>query len=180
MAEVIQPQHSDKPVILLDIDGVLRLASNGPDSFPDGYEGDARYRGIFGINPSHGDWIRKHQTHADFYYLTIHREHASQVIGEALQLPEFDWVPFDPRANRKPKPGEPYWRGVAASYFFPERPIAILDDEAGEQGRQWAEARVQTEAPTLLITPDRHKGLESAHIRQVEHWLGSVAAQSSI
>ncbi|MDB5170772.1 MAG: hypothetical protein JWO35_466 [Candidatus Saccharibacteria bacterium] len=152
MAAVEAPPISTRPAVLFDLHGTLLIRSR-----------------IF--VPAHGDWIRSLSEQADVYYISTHGPEAHEVFGKKLGLPEFDWIECKDYGPSY----EPTSRSLAIDALFPMRAVAWVDDFVEPREHAWADDRDQNHARTLLIQPNRHRGIQPHHMQQLTDWVGSVA-----
>jgi hypothetical protein len=188
MEAINSPQGGEKPVLLLDVDGVLIVVDEEiPDRCPSGYKGGPRSPHEF-YNPQHGEWIKELLPDVDLYWLTSHVQDAHGNIGQHLGLPEAPWVnfheferqqwreedekgfDFDAKSNNCNQA-----RRVAIETFFGEHTIIWVDDSLTPKDFQWGMQRQYDGAPTLLMKPDSAEGLQHYHIDRAKAWLGQLA-----
>jgi hypothetical protein len=56
-----------------------------------------------------------------------------------------------------------------------DRPIAWLDDDLGDDAREWAEGRSESVAPTLLVPTDPFRGLSDDEVDVLLSWSRSLS-----
>jgi hypothetical protein len=177
MAEV------DRPVLALDIDGVLiawppEFRTPEPYTYrpPEGFvehpeESEIRY------NPEHGLWIKELLPIFDGVYLSSRRGCSHEDIGIALGLPELDWVQYDGHGNPSERSvnNVNYERRPALEHLFVDRPLVWVDDDLQPIDFDWAAERTERGVPTLLVKPTYYVGLERQHIDEIHSWYGALA-----
>lgn len=168
MPEVLSPPESNRPAVLLDIDGVLQVYS---EVSPEGYVPEPEYPWL-AYNPLHGNWLRTINDLADIYYVSDWRGQAHDQIGRRLQLPEFDWINNDPYRHERSAVA----RALAATALFENRPLVWIDDELGSSELQWAHTREKQFAPTLLVKTEREQGLTYFQFNLILGWLQTVVS----
>ncbi|MET8040516.1 HAD domain-containing protein [Micromonospora sp. NPDC005215] len=150
-----------RPVLLLDIDGVL--SPYGTPHPPVGYSAHALFPGeeAVRVNPAHGAWITEASTVLDIAWATSWNDEANQLLAPLLHIAPLPVVtmpppPFDP-AEKIPR--------IAA--YAQQRPLAWIDDLHPPQAHRWAATRI---SPTLLITADPATGLTRDAVDHVIAW----------
>lgn len=138
-----------RPLLLLDIDGVIALLGTGTEPTVDlvaaglpvtvsvnARERVSRLADVFQIVWA-SSWMRD----------------GAESLAPLLGLPDdLPYIRFDPGADN------PYgsYKLEAVNRFVRDRPAAWVDDELGEDMVAWAEHRV---SPTLLVSTDPRYGL---------------------
>ncbi len=189
MEMINSPQGGDKPVLLLDVDGVLLVTDEEiPKRCPEGYETGPDGSPYEFYNPQHGEWIRELLPDVDFFWLTSHDERSHEDIGRPLGLPETGWVAhrnferqqwreeneqgFDEDASSN---NLNQARRVAIESYFNQRTIIWIDDSLTPKDFMWGMKRQYDGVPSLLMKPDPAEGLQHAHIDRAKAWLGHIA-----
>ncbi|MEU4744482.1 HAD domain-containing protein [Actinosynnema sp. NPDC023658] len=186
---------STRGLLLLDVDGPLNPYAAKPHRRPEGYRtfrltrrdtwhSDPDARGSKGLrvwlNPDHGALLRALavDTGLELVWATTWMHLANELVAPAVGLPalpviEFPAADFDRDAGWSP--GGPWkWRAVAE--FAGGRPLAWLDDEhdeAGKESRGWFD-RVRAEVPTCLCHVDPRRGLRPEHLDGIRTWAATV------
>lgn len=179
----------ERPIWLLDVDGVLNAATATPDesAWPVWRTGEAIAAGgewpITWAEPVADAITRIHGTGlVDILWLTTWEDAANESLGPLLGLPEL------PVASRVRPEGSgegahgfvgtragarrPWWKfDVAERILDPEplRPLIWTDDDLSWEpdARAWAEQRP---SPTLLIAPATDVGLTAEHLAAIEEF----------
>jgi hypothetical protein len=146
---------TERPLLLLDVDGVLNpLAARPPPGFTalqiDGYE--------VAISARHRMWLQELVLSFELVWATTWEGAANESVGPLLGLPELPVVTFEGE-----RIGET-WKLGAVRAFVGDRPLVWIDDELFADARDWADHRP---APTLLIRPASSVGMTAAHFNQV-------------
>lgn len=147
--------RTGRPLLLLDVDGVLNpLANRPPPGFfvqwIDGYE--------VAISDRHRQWLSELAQSFELRWATTWEDSANESIGPLLGLPELPVVRFV--AERT---GDT-WKLEAVQAVVGNRALVWIDDELFLDAYEWARTR---QAPTLLIRPSSSVGLTSNHFDQV-------------
>jgi hypothetical protein len=172
MEKIETPQTGEKPVLLIDVDGVLLTIGADP---PDGWE-SVPGKECFFYNPQHGAWLRPLQALTASYYMTSHRSQAHDNIGRRLgldEVPYVNYIKFEKDNHDLEQLNQD--RRAAFEYCFPSRAVAWIDDEFTNFDRTWAAERNEQVSPTLLVQPETEYGLQEHHIETIRQWLGSLA-----
>ena len=161
------PQTSDKPVLLVDIDGVISLWGFGPDKRPGGtwhsVEGVPHF-----LSATAAEHLHELAESFDLVWCSGWEEKASEHLPLLLGVPRLPHLSFE----RNPGKGHAHWKLAAIEAHAGDRPLAWVDDALDEHCEAWAAAR---QAPTLLVHTDPAVGLTDAHVAQLRAWAGSVA-----
>jgi|SRR5581483_3398674 len=160
----------DKPLLLVDVDGVISLFGFEPINRPDG-----RFEIVDGIahflSATAGEHLRALAGDFDLAWCTGWEEKANEYLVFALGLPgELPLVPFDDCD----RPASAHWKVAAIdAYVGPARPLAWVDDAHDHRCHDWARAR---QAPTLLVGTDPAVGLTQGHVAQLTDWARGLRA----
>jgi ADP-ribosylglycohydrolase len=145
-----QPDR-ERPLLLVDVDGVLNPYAPPDGESADGYE--ERHVGAQRVLLSrrHGHWLRDLARHFELVWATTWAEEANQIIGPAIGLaPDLPVIAFSERT-----PDDWTWKLPAVERFVGNRAVAWLDDDPGPGAEEWAESRTSA---TLLVRPDGRVG----------------------
>ncbi len=159
-----------KPLLLVDVDGVLSLWGFPPDARPDG-----SFRAIDGtphfLSAEAGRHLHALAEAFDLVWCTGWEEKANWYLPHALGLPEpLPYLSFDRHvAPGGTTPG--HWKLAAIDAHAGDRPAAWIDDAHNEACEAWVDGR---DAPTLLVPTDPAEGLVERHARQLRAWAAAV------
>ncbi|MDX6667957.1 MAG: hypothetical protein QOK04_1337 [Solirubrobacteraceae bacterium] len=161
------PANKPKPVLLVDVDGVISLFGFEPDSRPAG-----RYFSVDGIahylSATAGRHLRDLAPHFELVWCSGWEDRANVYLPYALELAD----PL-PHLTFAGPPGEAdrHWKLDAIdAYAGPTRPLAWIDDDHSNC-ETWAQQRP---GPTLLIATDPQKGITEEHFDQLLRWAESL------
>jgi hypothetical protein len=164
--ETLTPKQQQRPVLFLDVDGVISLFGFSPG---DGQALPGALHWIDGVAHCIPDTVGERLIRlADAFELvwaTGWEERANEHLPFVLGLP-FGALPcltFDGRAVF----GSAHWKVDAIDEFAGERPAAWIDDNLDETCVAWAEAR---SAPTLLVETSSSVGLTDEHVSLLLSW----------
>jgi hypothetical protein len=143
-----------KPLLLLDVDGVLCPIGPGPgdpmctlvaDDWPITFSQQL---------PSRLSRLSERFT---LVWATSWEQAANRALAPVLGLLELPFVSFGGTSARRGRT----WKLRAVRRFVNDRPVAWVDDELGLDAHQWAERRAE---PTLLIDVNPSWGFADAHV----------------
>ena len=178
-----------KPVLMLDVDGVIAPFGLGGECPENHYEqrfgfGDMT---VFLANDL-ANRIRRLQRCCDLMWATAWEERANEMLLPHLGLQdELPLIEFDHRleneglgpevvgAHRRLKeitfdPGVLTWKLPWIKQWAemnPDRPFVWIDDEIEKDAFEWADAR---EVPTKFICTDPRVGMTEGHANVIELW----------
>ncbi len=163
----------EKPLLLIDVDGVISLFGFDPVQPPAG-----RYEMVDGIahllSATAGEHLRGLSGQFELVWCTGWEEKANEYLPLALELPgPLPHVIFDPCD----RPASAHWKVAAIDTNVDSlRPLAWVDDAHDDRCAAWASAR---SAPTLLVTTDPAVGLTSAHVVALQDWARGLAGDAA-
>jgi len=154
----------DRPLLLIDVDGVISLFGFDPAHPPAG-----RFLLVDGIahliSATAGEHLRVLGDEFELAWCTGWEEKANDYLPLALALPHpLPHITFDP--CQRP-PGAHWKLGGIDAYVDPARPLAWIDDAYDERCTAWAAAR---SAPSLLVATDPAIGITEAHVETLLAW----------
>jgi hypothetical protein len=167
-AATAQTGRVDRPLLLLDVDGVLNPWLM--PELPDGYQ--LHRIGIFDVILAswHGPAILElcEEANLDLVWATTWEEDANREIAPRIGLPDdLPWISFpmddeDPLVESRKLPAVRRW--VA------DHSCVWIDDDLWGDAWAWATERTDDGIPTLLVKPSPERGLTQAHLAAVSHW----------
>ena len=162
---------TDRPVLLVDVDGVISLWG-----WPEGHPPAGSWTLVDGI----AHFLSHEAAHQlqvlcasfDLVWCTGWEERANEHLPGALGLGPFPYVSFD-RLTVKAS-GHAHWKlaGIDA-WTGPERPVAWIDDGLDDGAMAWAAARP---GPTHLEPTVPAEGLTAAHAGRLAAWAAGLRA----
>jgi hypothetical protein len=156
-----------KPLLLIDIDGVLNPYARADDPVPDAYTEHMIDGERVLLSTQHGDWMRELAVAYELVWASSWEADCDRLIGRVIGAPAD--MPFLVFAERDDK--DWLWKLPAVRRFVGDRAVAWLDDDHGQGADDWAATR---EAPTLLVRPDARVGWTSAEFDQLMAWRSSA------
>ena len=160
----MRPPNSQKPILFLDVDGVISLFG-----FPSGGPPPGQFHWVDGIahciSDDAGACLRRLAGSFELVWATGWEEKANEYLPLLLDLPddELPVLTFDGRAVF----GTAHWKLEAIDEYAGDRPAAWIDDSLDERCTTWAEGRP---APTLLIETDAPSGITDEHVERLLNW----------
>jgi hypothetical protein len=158
-----------KPVLFVDIDGVISLWGFASDPRPDG-----AFHNVDGVmhflSADAGIHLLALADRFELVWCSGWEEKANDHLPLALALPRgMPFLSFD----RNPGRGHGHWKLPAIdAYAGPDRPIAWIDDAHDEACYAWAAGR---RAPTLLVATAPATGLTAEHAARLRAWADGLA-----
>jgi hypothetical protein len=155
-----------KPLLLVDVDGVISLWGFPMDRRPAG-----AFLAVDGLphflSKEAGRHLHELSRAFDLVWCTGWEEKADEYLPDALGLPRgLPFLSFDRHVQAgTTMPG--HWKLGAIDAFAGERPAAWIDDAFNDACRTWADER---RAPTLLVETTPDEGLVERHARELLAW----------
>jgi hypothetical protein len=166
-----KPAAGSKPVLAVDIDGVISLF---------GFEGAPRVEGaemelidgaLHCISTPAGDRLRRLAEHFDPVWATGW-ESGGERISQLLGLPQWPALSFKGAARF----GSADWKLEPLDRFARGRPLAWIDDSLDGACYEWARERRE---PTLLVEAEPDTGMQEVHVEALLGWARSLEADQS-
>ncbi|HEV2813180.1 MAG TPA: HAD domain-containing protein [Solirubrobacteraceae bacterium] len=162
----------EKPILYVDVDGVISLWGFDPNSRPPG-----AFAVVDGIphflSSEAGAHLLELAGTFDLVWCTGWEEKANEHLVPALGLPTpLPFLSFDEhRGPGHTTPG--HWKLGALDAHAPSRPAAWVDDAFNEACFAWASSR---SAPTLLVSTEPAVGLVESHAAVLRDWARALVA----
>jgi hypothetical protein len=162
-----------KPLLLIDVDGVISLFGFDPARPPDG-----TFRFVDGIahflSAAAGKLLVELCEWFEPAWCTGWEEKANEYLPEALGLPG-PWPHLELGAL-EPSDGQ-HWKLPAIDLYAGEsRALAWIDDGLDDRCRSWAASRP---GPTLLVGTDPAVGLTNEQASGLARWAQALAASEN-
>ncbi|MEV5942713.1 hypothetical protein [Streptomyces sp. NPDC051994] len=168
---------TDRPLLLVDVDGPLNPWAANPNRRPDGYEThrlrpegwkDPRRKPLrVWLKPAHGPALLA--LPFDLVWCTTWAAEANDLIGPAIGLPDLPVVEWPDGAQRLPGvAGGPFWKTEHVVRWAAGRPFAWVDDDLGPADREYVAAH--HDGPALLHHVDPRRGLLAADFDALTAW----------
>jgi hypothetical protein len=163
-----QQPADDRPVLFLDVDGVISLFGFHPTGPPPG-----TFHSIDGILHCIGADVaaRLHRLSGvyELVWATGWEEKANEYLVHILELPgDLPFLTFDGRAVF----GSAHWKLEAIEDYARGRRAAWIDDNLDERAEKWAANRRE---PTLLVRTDSALGITDEHVERLLRFASRVS-----
>ena len=158
----------NRPLLLVDIDGVISLFGFDHGRLPEG-----RFVAVDGIphflSTDAADQLRALSGEFELVWCSGWEEKADEHLPLALGLPA-GWahLSFEGDGNGEGR----HWKLASIDRYAGKRALAWVDDAHDDSCHAWAAAR---SAPTLLVTTDPAQGLTQAHTATLTAWARGLA-----
>ncbi|HKG44775.1 MAG TPA: HAD domain-containing protein [Gaiellaceae bacterium] len=160
-----------RPILLVDVDGVISLFGFAQHARPAG-----RFEMVDGIahflSATAGEHLRLLANAFEPVWCTGWEEKANEYLPHALGLDgPWPYLSFERAAG----PGlsvQGHWKLDAIDAYAGTRPLAWIDDAHGAACEAWAAAR---SAPTLLVTTEPTVGLTASEVERLLAWVEAPA-----
>jgi HAD domain in Swiss Army Knife RNA repair proteins len=159
--------ETSKPLLMVDIDGVISLFANPREGWP-GTSDEGVLHSIEGIPHFLSATAASHlldlQKHFQLVWASGWEEKAEEHLPRLLGLPRsLPYLRFDRSVGRS----NAHWKLEAIEAYAGPRPLAWLDDALNGACHEWAQAR---SSPTLLVQTDPQRGLTARESEQLKSW----------
>ena len=167
----------DKPLLLVDVDGVISLWGFASARRPGG-----TFVSVDGIPHFLSEEAGRHllvlAEAFELVWCTGWEEKANEYLPHALRLPgPLPFLQFDDHEVSAGGTTPGHWKLGAIDAYAGDRPLAWVDDAFNDACHAWAEAR---EAPTLLVRTEPATGLVEEHARRLTTWAGTLDPSSQL
>ena len=154
-------RKTEKPLLLMDIDGVLSLFGFASDSRPAG-----TWLNVDGIvhliSATAAEHLQRLGAAFEIVWCSGWEEKANEHLLATLALAgPLPFLTFPPVADGR------HWKLTSIEEHAARRPLAWVDDAHDDGCQTWAAGRG---APTLLVATDPAVGLTEAHATALERW----------
>ncbi len=152
----------EKPLLLVDIDGVISLFGFPIDAPPRG-----AFHSIDGIphflSAAAGEHLLTLSLSFELIWASGWEEKANEYLPHLLGLPALPYLSFE----RSPGKTNAHWKLDAIEAHAGERALAWVDDAFNEACHEWSASRA---APTLLVSTAPEYGLTETESRKLLAW----------
>ena len=162
-----------RPLLLVDIDGVISLFA-----FDAGAQPDGSFHSIDGIPHFLSSAAAKHllalSPMFELVWASGWEEKANEYLPHLLGLPALPHLSFE-HGVRGTRRANAHWKLDSIDAYAGARPLAWIDDAFNEACHGWARARG---APTLLVQTTPTSGLTQREAEILERWAQALAQRS--
>jgi hypothetical protein len=160
-------QSRNRPLLLVDIDGVISLFGFGLEERPAG-----RFELVDGIahflSADAGMHLHRLAATFELAWCSGWEEKANEYLPTALALPgPLPFLSFERNPGRK----HAHWKLAAIEDHAGDRPLAWIDDAFNDACHLWAAERP---AATLLVPTHPASGMTGIHVAQLEAWAAGL------
>jgi hypothetical protein len=172
--------EGDRPLLLVDIDGVISLFGGGGAGIGGGIDSSARPDGVFhsidGIPHFLSRGAAAHllalANDYDLVWASGWEEKAEEYLPRLLGLPAgLPFLRFERMTGTPPSRGirsnNAHWKLAAIEAHAGSQALAWIDDAFNPACHAWAEQRT---APTLLVQTQPEQGLTTSEADQLAQW----------
>jgi hypothetical protein len=160
-------EELDKPLLFVDIDGVISLFGFAPAAPPAG-----TWTSVDGvphlISATASGHLLALARAFDLVWCSGWEEKANQELPAAIGVGPLPFLSFD----RVPTPGNTHWKLGAIDEHAGDRPLAWIDDAFTPACETWARER---RAPTLLVPTLPAGGLTATDAAVLRDWAQDLA-----
>jgi hypothetical protein len=162
-----QQKSDDRPVLFVDVDGVISLFGFNPsEPLPGTFHSIDGILHCIGANAA--TRLAKLAHRYELVWATGWEEKANEYLVHILDMPaELPVLTFDGRAVF----GSSHWKLEAIDHYARGRMAAWLDDNLDERAEAWARQR---EEPTLLVLTQSALGITDEHVERLLEWAERV------
>ena len=162
-------QMSRKPVLFVDIDGVISLFGFAMDECPAGgwhvVDGISHF-----LSAQAGEHLHALAEHFELVWCSGWEEKANEYLPALLHLPQaLPFVTFEP----DPVGERRHWKLDAIEAYAGDRPLAWIDDTFNDACHAWARERA---VPTLLVETAPSTGLTATEAEVLLGWAAKLGA----
>lgn len=165
-----QPAENGRPILAVDIDGVVSLF--GFDEQPRGVGAEMELidGALHCISMPAGERLGRLAADYEMVWATGW-ERGGERIAELLDLPRWPALRFKGALRF----GSADWKLEPLGRYAQGRPLAWIDDSFDEACYAWARSRRE---PTLLVDTEPEQGLQEVHVEALLGWARSLGAES--
>ena len=161
----------DRPLVLIDIDGVISLFGFDGAQPPPG-----RFLLVDGVphflSAGAAELLGGLHDEFELVWCSGWEEKADEYLPLALGLPA--GLRHLTLARAPGDNPERHWKlSAIEAYAGSHRPLAWIDDQFDQSCHEWAQARP---APTELVATDPAVGLTAEHVAHIQRWAGGLSA----
>jgi hypothetical protein len=169
-----------KPLLMVDIDGVISLFPAPPDPAGAPRRADGSFHSIDGIPHFLSATAAAHlldlSAHFELVWASGWEEKANEYLPHLLGLPVLPFLRFDSGvAGTRETRG--HWKLESMDACAAGRPLAWVDDALDAACHDWAAARP---APTLLVQTAPERGLTSREALLLQDWAAERSAPGPV
>jgi hypothetical protein len=158
----------EKPILFVDIDGVVSLFGFGQTSIPP----RSTWHQVDGIvhllSHDAAEHLNALSARFDLIWCTGWKDRANDHLPHVLGLGPFPHLVFGESPD--------HWKLAAVREHAGHRPLAWIDDDLNDAVRSWAARRTADGTPTLLVQTQPATGLTADLAAGLEAWADTLTA----
>lgn len=165
--------NAPKPLILLDVDGVLNPAPSSAEGYRRHWVFPHGIAHRLSLSPRHGPMLLElaEVTSAELVWASYWRELANRWIAPRVGLPSLRFIPIPTRFRLRGRMAPGIWKACHAAAWVGRTPFVWFEDDlnvgpwlrmAPEIGRH------------LTVRVDPAEGLTRHHLREARSWLTAL------
>jgi hypothetical protein len=189
-------ETTNKPILMLDIDGVLNLFDAWEK---DGYDFSGRQPKVkylapkhlstkvalgykLLLHPEHPEMLRQLEERFDIVWATMWQGNSYDFADVAGFGHKWDYIDFDSfytadeRLNHMRGKGVGPYKQPGIEFIAGDEPAVWVDDDMTRAQHEWARQRDAAGFPTLFIQPDPEFGLTWEHVNELLSFADRVDA----
>jgi hypothetical protein len=161
-----------KPLLFVDVDGVISLFGFSPDGPPAG-----SFHAVDGIvhfiSATAAEHLRELREHFELTWCSGWEEKANEYLPNLLGCQPLPYLVFDEELAATPDRQPTHWKLAAIERCAGARPLAWVDDTLDAACEHWASARP---SPTLLVPTEPAVGLTASDVGELIDWARRLRA----
>ncbi len=165
--------NTDKPLLLVDVDGVLNRFGLGGHPLPEEVKLVKAGGYSLHISDINTKRLQRLSEHFKMVWATIWEGDANKYIAPLHDLPNWPYIIF----QHCYYDGVSTWKLNDVQKYVGERPMAWIDDDIQKDAYAWADERKE-EIPTLLLRTDPFDGLTEEIVEQLLKFAIEVEGKS--
>ncbi len=160
----------DRPLLLVDVDGVLNVCNKSADTTVYDIFDAMGYKIRF--RKELPEWMAELESHFTLVWCTTWDYTANECFSEHLGLP---YLPVIPTREAAGHPHAPlHWKTPAVEAYVGDRPYAWIDDDFGRYDDIAAANRTDAGIPTRVVTTRIMQGIRRHHVDVLLKWSQSL------
>jgi Swiss Army Knife RNA repair-like protein len=162
-----------RPLILVDVDGVLNPARSHAPGYRAHWVFPAGVAHRLVLNPSHGRMLTELAKAADaeLVWASYWRDRANTWVAPRVGLPSLRFVPIPPRWRSRTRLSPGSWKACHVAAWVGQRRFVWFEDDRDVFSRLADQPGLGRH---LMVWVDPVIGLTDSHVRQARSWLDDL------
>jgi hypothetical protein len=163
-----------RPLILVDVDGVLNPARSHAPGYRAHWVFPAGVVHRLLLNPSHGRMLTElaRAADAELVWASYWRGRANTWVAPRVGLPSLRFVPIPPRWRSRTRSSPGNWKACHVAAWVGQRPFVWFEDDRDALSRIAGQPDLGRH---LMVWVDPVIGLTDSHVGQARRWLEDPA-----